>query len=410
MADQREAFPEPWQSNLPNLCAEMRCADRATSAVSVNKISILFLIDDFDSGHGGTEQHLLFLQRELPRDTFKVHFGVLSGLHRILPEAFPITPIMLGEGTHRGPRGAIQRILRLTKLIKMIDADIVHTFCRQSELHALLATKLAGCGKVLGVRRNIGYWHTWFTRWTARIVGALGAKYVANCEAARQFAAKIEWISPRRTTVIHNPVSAKRLAEGLASVPPRESLGLKDSEQVVGIVANVRPIKDYATLLRSARLVLQKHPHTRFLAFGSQEPDYILQMRQLAYDLGIDGQVSWMGLIPNPLSVLPLFDVAVLSSQSEAFSNALLEYAAAGVAIVATDVGGTRELVLDNICAFLVPPCSPELMANRICRLLEDDALRKRLGENAQRRVQMICGEDRILEHYSLLYRRLAGN
>jgi glycosyltransferase involved in cell wall biosynthesis len=104
-----------------------------------------------------------------------------------------------------------------------------------------------------------------------------------------------------------------------------------------------------------------------------------------------------------------LVDVAVLSSQSEAMSNAIVEYMAAGVATVATSVGGTPEVVEENVTGFLVPPRSPETMANRICRLLEDDALRRQLGENAQRRAQKLWSEDKVLEQYSVLYRRLAG-
>ena len=169
----------------------------------------------------------------------------------------------------------------------------------------------------------------------------------------------------RRVSVIENPLSTRRLQEGLANVP-RSSLGILDGEQVVGMVATVRPIKDYATFLRSARLVLDKHPNTRFLAIGDQEVEYAREMRRLGQDLGIDGRVSWVGPLANPISALPRVDVAVLSSRSEAFSNALLEYAAAGVAAVATDVGGSREIVQNAVTGFLVPPRSPELLADRV--------------------------------------------
>ncbi len=388
---------------------EAGAARRGGGAQAPGKIKILFLIDNFAGPEGGTEQHLLFLQRELPRDRFELHFGVLSAIRRIAAGDFPVCPVMLGAGTRSGPRGTLARLRRLVRLVKAVDADVVHAFCRRSELYALLATRWAGRGRVLGVRRNIGYWHTWQSRWGARLAGLFGACYAANCQAAREFAARVEWIPRRRVAVIQNPVSSRRLAEGLAGIPARSSLGIVNGEQVVGMVATVRPIKDYATFLRSARLVLQEHPHTRFLAIGLQEPDCGLEMRKLARRLGIDGQVSWVGPVPNPLSVLPLMDVAVLTSQSEAFSNAVLEYAAAGVATVATDVGGVREIIDDGQTGFIVPPRSPELMASRICRLQDDDALRRRIGENAQRRVRENSSEEKVLRQYSTLYRRLAG-
>ena len=306
---------------------------------------------------------------------------------------------MLGEGTRPGPRGALRRLHKLSRLIKALNVDVVHAFCRRANVRRVWRYEVGRPRPRAGqfdATSAIGT--TWRSRWTARIVGLCGgAEYTANCEAARRFAAQVEWISPRRVCVIQNPVSSRRLDEGLANVPPRTSLGIVDGEQVVGMVATVRPIKDYATFLRAARLVLDKHPHTRFLAIGCEEPDYKAEMQRLARELGIDGQVIWLGPMANPIGVLPLLDVAVLSSQSEAFSNSVLEYAAAGVATVATDVGGIREIIDDGQTGFLVPPQVPEAMAERISRLLADDSISAYLGR--KRRPQ---GEKHVLRGGSI--------
>lgn len=364
----------------------------------------------FCAPEAGTEQHLLFLQRELPRERFDLHFGVITGVQRMAIDEFPIRPTMLGEGTPSGPRGAWRRLCNLSRLVETTRADVVHAFCRTSEAYACLAVKMARRGRVLGVRRNIGYWHTWRSRWFARLVGLCGgAEYVANCEAARRFAHRVEWISPRRVSVIRNPVAAKRLQEGLASVPARSLLGIADDERVVGMVATVRPVKDYAAFLRACRLVLDTHPRTRFLVIGNEQPDYKREMEQLAQELGLRDQVSWLGPMPNPISVLPLMDVAVLSSRSEAFSNSLLEYAAAGVPTVATDVGGVREIIDDGQTGFIVPPQSPEAMAERVCRLLDDDALRRKFAEACSYRARTTFSQEQVLRDYSTLYARIAA-
>ncbi|MCE5268537.1 MAG: glycosyltransferase family 4 protein [Planctomycetaceae bacterium] len=375
----------------------------------IDRVRILFLIDDFCGPEGGTEQHLLFLQRRLPRELFDLHFGVLTRLQRIKADDFPVQPVML-DGRRRGWRGGSERLGLLASYIKAAKIDVVHAFSRTSELYGCLAVKLARRGRVLGIRRNLGYWHTWRSRWTARIVGLLGgARYAANCEAARRFAAKVEWIPPRRVTVIRNPAPTDRLVQGLAAVADRESLGVVNGERVVGMVASVRPIKDYATFLRSAQMVLNRHPDTRFLAIGTQELTYMRQMQKLAEELNIDRRVRWVGPLANPLTALPLFDVAVLSSRSEALSNSVLEYAAAGVATVATDVGGTREIVDDGVTGFVVPPQSPETMAERISRLLSDNSLRRALGDNARRKAETVFCEETILDEYRRMYCELAG-
>jgi len=373
------------------------------------KTKVLLLADWIYVAEGGTEQHLLFLQRELPRELLDLHLGVLGTLDRILAEDCPMRPIKF-NGFPSSLWGKLARLRGLATFIETNKIDVVHTFGPTSEIYACLAVKLAGRGKVLGVRRNIGYRHTWRSRWLARFVGLLGARYAANCEAAREFAAKVEWIGRRRVTVIPNPAPTERLKEGLANVPPRASLGIADDERVVGIVATVRPVKDYATFLRAARLVLDEHPRTRFLVIGGGVPDYKVQMVHLAHELGIERQVTWLGPQPNPLCVVPLFDVAVLSSYSEAMSNAVIEYAAAGVATVATDVGGTREVVEDGQTGFLVRSRDPQAMARRIAQLLADEDLRRTMGERARLRIKGPFSQSIILAKYAALYGQLVGH
>ena len=181
----------------------------------------------------------------------ELHFGVLTGLERIRAEDFPVRPVMLNGFAH-GLRGGLARLRHLAAFIRTSEINVVHAFGLASELQACLAVRLAGRSKVLGVRRNIGYCHTWRSRWIGRLVGLLGAQYAANCEAARDFAARVEWIGRRRVTVIRNPVQTKRIEEGLASMLPRSALGIADDEQAVGIVATVRLVKDYGTFLRAA--------------------------------------------------------------------------------------------------------------------------------------------------------------
>jgi L-malate glycosyltransferase len=372
------------------------------------KVAVLLLEDDFLGPEGGTEQHLLFLQRELPRDTIDLHFAALSSIRRMCAEDFPVRPVML-NGFPPGLRGRWNRLRSLASYIKKNQIDVIHAFCRTSELSACLAAKLAGRGKVLGVRRNIGYWHTTRTRWWARCAGTLQAHYAANCEAAREFAVGVEWIGRQRVSVIPNPAPIKRFNEAVPGIPSRSAVGIVGDEQVVGMVGTVRPVKDYGTFLRAARRILEARPNTRFLVVGAEDAQYKREMACLAGQLGVERQIGWLGPMANPMSIVPLFDVAVLSSQSEAMSNAILEYMVAGVPTVATDVGGTREVLQDNRTGFLVPAHDPEAMARRVCMLLGDPDLRRAFGATARTRVETVFAAPRIIRAYCDLYFRLAG-
>jgi len=383
--------------------------DIGACANQVAPVNVLLVTDVFAAADGGTEQHLLYLLRKLPRERLRVDFAILDGAHPIDPASFPIEPTMLGEGCRSGIVGAVQRIRRLARMIRQDRIDVVHTFCTTSEQTALLATRLAGRGRVLGVRRNAGYWHTRRTLWKARLLRLLGGSYAANCQAAKEFSTKNEWISADRITVIPNPLSADRLADGLENLSTRSDLGIEPEERVVCIVGTLRPVKDHGTFLRAAQLVAQEHPCTRFLVIGRQLPDTFADLQTLVRSLGIERQVTWLGDVPNPMSILPHCDVAVLSSQSEGFSNALLEYAAVGVATVATDVGGSSEVVLDGKTGFLVPPARPDAMAAKISQLLSDEEARQEFAERARRRARSEFSEQNILAKYTDLYARISG-
>ena len=370
-------------------------------------VNILLLIDVLDGTDGGTEQHLLFLLDKLPRDRFRVHFAVLDRVQYCDPASLPVEPIIV-DGHSLIRLGSVKHVRKLAALIKELGIDVVHTFFQTSELAAILATRLARRGTVLGSRRNLGYWHTRSTLWLARIMRLAGAEYAANCQAAKEAAVAMEWLSEDRVTVIQNAMLRERREEGFRNVLAPELLGIQDGEQVVGTVGTVRPVKDHATFLRAARLVLDRHPRTRFLIVGRNDAEHFTDLQSLVGSLGIGEQVSWLGPIANPYSVLPHCDLAVSSSLSEALSNAIVEYAAAGVATIATDVGGSREVVEPDHTGFIVPPGRPELLAERIRQLLLDDDLRRRFGDNARRKAESEFSEERILDEHAKLYERLA--
>ena len=372
-------------------------------------VKVLFLMDEFANSDGGSEQHLMFLLKRLPAHRVEVHFAVLGDMRDEHLPLFPVEPIVLGKNYRFSPINAAKRVVRLARVIRSLRADVVHAFFQTSETAALLATRLARQGSVLGVRRDTGFWHTRRTLWQARLMRLFQAEYAANCQAAKEFAVRKEWLPARRFTVILNPLPTDRLAAGLRNVVPAESLGIRRDEQVVGIVAMLRPVKDHATFLRAARRVLDRFPQTRFLVIGRQLPDPFPRLQALAGELEIDEQVTWVGSVENPVTILPHCDVGVLSSRSEGLSNALIEYAGVGLPAVATDVGGNREIVQEGHTGFLVPPASPEAMAERICRLLSDSALRTKFGENARRRAGWLFSEKRVLEEYAQLYFRLAA-
>ena len=188
----------------------------------------------------------------------------------------------------------------------------------------------------------------------------------------------------------------------------RRRLGVPDDAAVIGLVARFRPSKDHATLLRAFARLAPDYPrlHLALVGDGPLEPT----LRRLAAELGVADRVVFAGPVPGALRPQIAFDVAVLSSTAEGFPNVVVEALAAGVPVVATDVGGVRDSVEDGRTGLLVPPRDPEALAQAVARLLADPAQASCYAEAGRDRVWQDFRQDAVVERlidlYSTLVRR----
>jgi len=132
-------------------------------------------------------------------------------------------------------------------------------------------------------------------------------------------------------------------------------------------------------------------------------------LRRRASSLGIEKDILFVGTVCNVLPYLEAADVGVLSSLSEGLPNAILEYMAMGLPIVATDVGGVGELMgKDAECGFLVPPRQPTTLAERLLLLIRSPELRTCMGRCARLRAERLFDAQRMVVSYEHLYNDLS--
>jgi len=151
-------------------------------------------------------------------------------------------------------------------------------------------------------------------------------------------------------------------------------------------VANLRPIKDHASLVRATAILAPRHPNLHLVMVGSGECEPSL--RQLVNELHLEDRVRFPGTRTDALSFFGLFDIAVLCSLAEGFPNSLVEAMASGTPAIATAVGGNRDAIVDGESGLLVPPGDPVRLAAAIERLLLDAPLRALMGVRARERAQ----------------------
>lgn len=241
-------------------------------------------------------------------------------------------------------------------------------------------------------------------------------KVVVNCDATRRtLLDHAPWLPADRIVVIPNGVEMERFAgpesdpsgaRAAALTELRAELELPAGAPVVGMVAELNERKGHVYLLRAAPRILERHPETRFLLVG--EGDARAELEAAAARVGLRGRFRFLGRRDDVPDLLQPMDVVVLPSLNEGMPNALMEAMAAGRAVVATNVSGTPELVLDGETGLLVPPRDADALAAAVLRVLDDAALRRRFGEAGRARVAAAFRFERMLERYEALFAEVA--
>ncbi len=164
--------------------------------------------------------------------------------------------------------------------------------------------------------------------------------------------------------------------------------------------------KDYATMLRAFCQVAKKHRKTHLLIAG--DGPLRASMTVLAQELGLAERVSFLGIRQDVPELMNAADAYVMSSAWEGMPNVLLEAHATGLPVVATDVGGNREVVLHEKTGVLAPPKNPEALAQAMLRLMalpQED--RRRMGEAARQHIEANFSLDRVVDQWEVLYKEL---
>ena len=157
--------------------------------------------------------------------------------------------------------------------------------------------------------------------------------------------------------------------------------------------------------LRAAARVRAAVPDAAFVIAG--EGELMPGLRELATELGIADDVHFIGRCDDVASLLFASHIGVLSSRAEGFANAILEYMAAGLPVVATDVGGVREAIVEGETGYIVPSGDDEQMAERIIQILSNDENARAMGARGKAIVADKFSCDRHLRNTLELYDEL---
>jgi glycosyltransferase involved in cell wall biosynthesis len=190
-----------------------------------------------------------------------------------------------------------------------------------------------------------------------------------------------------------------------AYIALRKELGLGDFFVWLA-VGRFYPQKDYPNMLRAFAQVVRENPKTLLLIAG--DGPLRESMENMAQGLGIERHVKFLGIRRDIPRLMNAADAYAMSSSWEGMPMVLLEASATGLPIVATDVGGNREVVLDGVTGFLVPPKDSEALAQAMLRLMTlPRDVRGHMGERARQYIEKKFSIERIIDRWEELYREL---
>jgi len=288
----------------------------------------------------------------------------------------------LGVRTHplRAPRPMDPRWLgRLQALVEVGGFDVVHAHSPAPAALARVAVRAlppASRPAFVSTEHNVWSSHAQVTRWANSATFGLDDAAIAVSEEVRA-SMPARWQRTTRVIVHGIDLDAVRALRTDRETVRRE-LGIAPGEVLAVTVANFRPSKGYPDLFEAARLVGERDLPVRFVVVG-QGPMAAELARRHA-ELGLGDRLQILGYRPDAPRLTAAADLFVLASHHEGLPVAVMEAFAAGVPVVATDVGGLSEAVREGESGRLVPPRRPDLLAAAVADLALDPTARQRLG------------------------------
>jgi glycosyltransferase involved in cell wall biosynthesis len=282
----------------------------------------------------------------------------------------------------RGP----SELVELAGRLRAFEADVIHTHMSSAHSYGALLRTFWRIPTVATAHARHFQLHWPFND-----------RVIAPSASTAAYHRRVNLISARKLVVIPNFIdaAARPTATPEARSEARARLGLDADAFAIGSVADITSGKRPSDLVQAARPLLERGA---VLAIAGAELDAAEADRVRTAAQGLEDRVRLLGRRTDIAEILPAFDAFALASEREEMPMAVLEAMAAALPVVAVDVGGMDELVIEGETGFLIGPRDVAALSDRLERLAADPALRARLGAAGRKRALDVFGRDAIVE------------
>jgi L-malate glycosyltransferase len=363
------------------------------------KIPVLLMARELDLG--GSERQMTEIALGLDRNRFDPHVGAFrpQGLRADDLRAAGVPVMHLPVYSFRSA-AALRGVWQLASYIRRHKIRLVHTFDAPTTVYAAAVTHyLTSAVSVSSQRGHRGLTPEMrrLLRWTDRLVDGV----VVNCEYLNSHLVRDEGVPAKRVHVCYNGVDFRKFRPG----PRLRGPLLRDDALVIGTVCAMRPEKGLTTLVDAFARIRTIRPRMKLAFVGSGA--MLDELQQHAKQAGIFADCVWQGATSEVPQWLRTFDIFVLPSVEEAFSNSLIEAMACGRAVVASNVGGNIELIRHGENGLLFQSRNVEALSEALRCLIDDGHFRQQLATSAERYVRARFSRETSANRMSQIYDEL---
>jgi glycosyltransferase involved in cell wall biosynthesis len=350
-------------------------------------------------GMGGAERQVLALARRMAQ---RGHAVALMVLRPRLDEEWPTTLEVVHLDMRKNPVSAIRALMRGRGFLRKFHPDLVHSHSFHANIFARLLKVLVPAPVVVSTVHNV-YEGGWARMLAYRLTDCLSNRTTAVSAAVAERFMRLKAVPPAKCVVVTNGIDTSEFsARAERRVLTRTAMEVK--EEFVWLTAGrIAPAKDYPNLLRAFALVRAVRPEAQLWIAGGGSSAGVKQFSVFGVERGLVQQARWLGLRRDVPALLDAADGFVLASSWEGMPLAVGEAMAMEKPVVATDVGGVRELVGD--AGVVVAAGDSAALGEAMLALMQgSDAERKCVGDRARARIESSFSMDARADQWEVIY------
>jgi glycosyltransferase involved in cell wall biosynthesis len=358
------------------------------------------------TGIAGAERHLITMLPELDRQGFDICVIILTEPKKPVDQLL-ITLQQTGVKSERmiiNGHADLYLVFRLARRLRDLDPCVVHTHLLHADLYGTVAARMAGIPAIISSRHNDDPFRArWPLSFLLRIINRYTNRFIAISERVRAFTVKTEKV----------PVSVvDTVYYGLATdteynrhvIDARDEFELLKGPLLV-CAARLTEQKGHKWLLRAFRSVVDQLPETSLLLLG--DGPLREHLEDTVVNLDLAKNVRFAGWRTDVMNILPSTDLFVLASEWEGFGLAILEAMSFSLPIIATEVGGIPEVVLDGETGWLVKSRDSDALADSILDALSSPYKMLQCGQRGKLRVQNMFSVQKMIFDTEKIYNLL---